>query len=106
MAERKCIRCRGWFPEEEMFYLGIEERAGKKCESFFACEGCLMSNEQDRFYDQVSASGRYLYNAADSGFSESAEKNIQVLSDALLSNGLEQVGSHFRLSRALSFSCA
>jgi len=45
MGLKKCARCHGWFPGEEMLYIGKDE-----CGSVFSCEGCLISNEQDQLY--------------------------------------------------------
>jgi hypothetical protein len=66
-----------------MFYLGIEyhsAESGKQGEPLFSCEGCLVSGEQDLFYDRISVSGFV------------SKPSVQMLSDALVSSGLEHVG--------------
>ncbi len=47
MSYRECTRCNRWFPEEEMFNLGFED---DEFEAVYSCEGCLISMEQDLFY--------------------------------------------------------
>jgi hypothetical protein len=79
-----------------MFYLGLEyhpAESGKQREPRFSCEGCLVSGEQDRFYDRIAVSGFV------------SKSSVQMLSDALVSSGLEHVGCKIGCLSVLGAGC-